>query len=186
MPTNSSCQGATSMPVVFRILEHHTGDCTILLGSNQTLRENALRVIRGLPPLFPFHQHHERTCGSTTIYSTPNAAKITVESPSELKEGRGKNHHRERGWGGERISMVTIRKTPWHGIWTNRRDLFLCVCACTGGVRREKTQFRFSFEEVVRWGCVVVGFEFLYCAALFRSREFWNAKDQLEEKIYTR
>ncbi|GFV43408.1 transposable element Tc1 transposase [Trichonephila clavipes] len=28
-------------------------------------------MVRGLPTLFPFHQPHERTCGSTAIYSTP-------------------------------------------------------------------------------------------------------------------
>ncbi|GFV51597.1 hypothetical protein TNCV_3680801 [Trichonephila clavipes] len=27
-------------------------------------------VVRGLPTLFPFHQPHKRTCGSTAIYST--------------------------------------------------------------------------------------------------------------------
>ncbi|GFV59320.1 hypothetical protein TNCV_2340611 [Trichonephila clavipes] len=26
---------------------------------------------RGLPPLIPYHQPHERTCGSTAVYSTP-------------------------------------------------------------------------------------------------------------------
>ncbi|GFW68626.1 arylsulfatase B [Trichonephila clavipes] len=30
---------------------------------------------QGLPPLFPFHQSHERTCGSTSILSTPHATK---------------------------------------------------------------------------------------------------------------
>ncbi|GFV06829.1 transposase [Trichonephila clavipes] len=31
------------------------------------LRENTLGVVRGHPPLFPFHQPRERTCGSTAI-----------------------------------------------------------------------------------------------------------------------
>ncbi|GFU11456.1 hypothetical protein TNCV_1983651 [Trichonephila clavipes] len=30
-----------------------------------------LGVVRCLPTLFPFHQPHERTCGSTAIYSSP-------------------------------------------------------------------------------------------------------------------
>ncbi|GFW72377.1 uncharacterized protein TNCV_704141 [Trichonephila clavipes] len=30
-----------------------------------------LGVVRGLPPLYPFHQPQERTCSSTAILSTP-------------------------------------------------------------------------------------------------------------------
>ncbi|GFX77670.1 hypothetical protein TNCV_1105871 [Trichonephila clavipes] len=47
-------------PVVSRSLEHHADDGTFWLVSNPILRENPLRVVSGLPPLFPFHQPHER------------------------------------------------------------------------------------------------------------------------------
>ncbi|GFT37132.1 hypothetical protein TNCV_1126141 [Trichonephila clavipes] len=30
-----------------------------------------LRGVRGLSPLFPIHQRHERTCGSTAILNSP-------------------------------------------------------------------------------------------------------------------
>ncbi|GFY28093.1 hypothetical protein TNCV_4394271 [Trichonephila clavipes] len=36
-------------------------------GSNPILKESNLEVIRGLPPLFPFHQPYERSCDSTAI-----------------------------------------------------------------------------------------------------------------------
>ncbi|GFV30247.1 hypothetical protein TNCV_97231 [Trichonephila clavipes] len=49
------------MPGVRVSFEYHTDDSTILLGSNPILRENTLGV-RGLPPLFSFHQLHEMTC----------------------------------------------------------------------------------------------------------------------------
>ncbi|GFX34775.1 transposable element Tcb1 transposase [Trichonephila clavipes] len=42
-----------------------------LLHSTTISRENTLGVVRGFPHLFPFQQPHERTCGSTAIYSTP-------------------------------------------------------------------------------------------------------------------
>ncbi|GFU14633.1 cytochrome P450 2J5 [Trichonephila clavipes] len=54
--------GASCTPVVSRSFEHDTGDSTIWLGSTPILRENTLEVVRGLPPLFPCHQPHERTC----------------------------------------------------------------------------------------------------------------------------
>ncbi|GFX60747.1 hypothetical protein TNCV_4977231 [Trichonephila clavipes] len=56
---NSSCQRARCAPVVNRRFEHHSGDSTFWLGITPNLREKTLS------PLFPFHQPHERTCGST-------------------------------------------------------------------------------------------------------------------------
>ncbi|GFW96606.1 hypothetical protein TNCV_2846631 [Trichonephila clavipes] len=66
-PRNSSRQRAGCTPVVSRRFQHHTGDSTIRLGSTPILRENTLEVVRDLPPLFPFDQPHERTCGSMDI-----------------------------------------------------------------------------------------------------------------------
>ncbi|GFT33696.1 hypothetical protein TNCV_4382241 [Trichonephila clavipes] len=68
---NSSRQRSRCKPVVSCSFEHHAGDRTFWLGSKPVLRENTLGVVRGLPPLFPFCQPHERTGGSTAIYSTP-------------------------------------------------------------------------------------------------------------------
>ncbi|GFU59452.1 hypothetical protein TNCV_1176991 [Trichonephila clavipes] len=42
-----------------------------LAGFPPILRENTLGGVRSLPPLFLFHQPHERTCGSMAISSTP-------------------------------------------------------------------------------------------------------------------
>ncbi|GFU47042.1 hypothetical protein TNCV_2616171 [Trichonephila clavipes] len=56
--------------VVSYSFEHHICDKTIWFGSTPILRENTLEMVRSLSPLFPFHQSHERTCGSTAIYST--------------------------------------------------------------------------------------------------------------------
>ncbi|GFX79104.1 hypothetical protein TNCV_3913891 [Trichonephila clavipes] len=64
---NSSWQGASCMPVVSRSFEHHTGDSTVFLVSTLILRENTLGVVRGIPPIFPFHQPQEGTCCSTVI-----------------------------------------------------------------------------------------------------------------------
>ncbi|GFV56289.1 hypothetical protein TNCV_106451 [Trichonephila clavipes] len=69
-PRNSSWQRAKCTPVVHRSFEHHSDDSTFWLGSTPNLRENTLRLIRGLPPLFPFHQPHERTCVTITNKST--------------------------------------------------------------------------------------------------------------------
>ncbi|GFU85059.1 hypothetical protein TNCV_1553221 [Trichonephila clavipes] len=55
-------KGLGCTPVVSLSFEHHAGDSTIWLGSNPILR-----VVRGIPPVFPFHQPHEWTCGSTAI-----------------------------------------------------------------------------------------------------------------------
>ncbi|GFT19179.1 hypothetical protein TNCV_303101 [Trichonephila clavipes] len=59
------------MPVVSRSFEHHACDRTILLSFTPIWTENTLGVFRGLSPLFPFQQPHERACGSTVIKSTP-------------------------------------------------------------------------------------------------------------------
>ncbi|GFX73125.1 hypothetical protein TNCV_4502041 [Trichonephila clavipes] len=58
-PRNSSRQRARFTPVVRRIFEHHTGNSTFWLGSTSILRE-ITKVVRGLPPLFPFHQPNEK------------------------------------------------------------------------------------------------------------------------------
>ncbi|GFX41034.1 hypothetical protein TNCV_2217321 [Trichonephila clavipes] len=59
-------------PVVGCSLEHHTGNRTILLPQFHTYLEGEYPVgVRGLQPLLPFHQPHERTCVSTAIKSTP-------------------------------------------------------------------------------------------------------------------
>ncbi|GFV95356.1 transposable element Tcb2 transposase [Trichonephila clavipes] len=64
-PRNSSWETARCTPVVSRIFEHHTSDSTVQLDSIAILRENPLEVVKGFPPLFPFHQTPEKTCGST-------------------------------------------------------------------------------------------------------------------------
>ncbi|GFW23285.1 hypothetical protein TNCV_3803841 [Trichonephila clavipes] len=46
--------------------EDHADDSTILHGCPSILK-NTLKMVMGLPPLLPFHQPHERTCGSTAI-----------------------------------------------------------------------------------------------------------------------
>ncbi|GFW46043.1 hypothetical protein TNCV_3276611 [Trichonephila clavipes] len=66
-PRNSSWQGANCTPVVSSSFEHHAGDRALWIGSTPILREDTLGVIRDLPHLFPFHQPHERTCGSTAV-----------------------------------------------------------------------------------------------------------------------
>ncbi|GFT46750.1 hypothetical protein TNCV_1317021 [Trichonephila clavipes] len=33
-------------------------------------------MVKGLPPLFLFHQPHERTCGSRRLFRVPPAAKV--------------------------------------------------------------------------------------------------------------
>ncbi|GFX46787.1 hypothetical protein TNCV_4039351 [Trichonephila clavipes] len=58
------------MPVVSRSFESHASNNTIWLGSTPILWDNTLGGVRGLPPLFPFYQPHERTCGSMAIQST--------------------------------------------------------------------------------------------------------------------
>ncbi|GFV14025.1 uncharacterized protein TNCV_525021 [Trichonephila clavipes] len=49
-------------PLVIRSFEHHAGDSTIWLDSTPILNypQNTLEVVKGLPPLFPFHQPHEK------------------------------------------------------------------------------------------------------------------------------
>ncbi|GFS93094.1 hypothetical protein TNCV_532921 [Trichonephila clavipes] len=47
--------------VVRLSFEHNAGDNMIWLGSTPSLRENTLKVVRGLPPLYPFPQTHEKT-----------------------------------------------------------------------------------------------------------------------------
>ncbi|GFW66039.1 hypothetical protein TNCV_588651 [Trichonephila clavipes] len=61
-PRNSSRQRAYAC----RSFEHHVSDYH-LARLTPILWENYLEVVRGLPPLFPFHQPHERTCGSMAI-----------------------------------------------------------------------------------------------------------------------
>ncbi|GFT38208.1 hypothetical protein TNCV_427881 [Trichonephila clavipes] len=58
-----------------RHFEHHTGDSVTWLDSTPILWKNILGVIRGLPPLFPFHQPHEKTCEVDGYLEYPNAAK---------------------------------------------------------------------------------------------------------------
>ncbi|GFU96694.1 hypothetical protein TNCV_839191 [Trichonephila clavipes] len=76
MPPDRQCQieahkirhaeGLDSIPVCCSF-EHHAGDSSIWLISIPILWVNTLGVVRGLPPLFPFHQPHEMTCGLMTI-----------------------------------------------------------------------------------------------------------------------
>ncbi|GFU42925.1 b-cell receptor CD22 [Trichonephila clavipes] len=83
-PRNSWQQRAKCTPVVSRCFEQHTGDSTSWLGSTPILKGNLLEVDKGLPPLFPFHQPHERTCGSTankpecTVSETTNDAGASI------------------------------------------------------------------------------------------------------------
>ncbi|GFT84732.1 hypothetical protein TNCV_2767381 [Trichonephila clavipes] len=58
-------------PVVNLSLKHHGGDSTIWIGFTPILWENTLEVVKDLRRQFPFHQLHERTCGSTAIKITP-------------------------------------------------------------------------------------------------------------------
>ncbi|GFV43687.1 hypothetical protein TNCV_880131 [Trichonephila clavipes] len=53
--------------VVSLSFEHHASDSTILLGFTPIFKENTLGVVTGLPTLLPFHQRHEKTCGSMVI-----------------------------------------------------------------------------------------------------------------------
>ncbi|GFX11707.1 hypothetical protein TNCV_4340531 [Trichonephila clavipes] len=54
-----------------RSFDHHTGDSAIWLGFHPKLEEEHSGVVRGIPPLFPFHQPHERnaTAGSDVVQS---------------------------------------------------------------------------------------------------------------------
>ncbi|GFU06034.1 hypothetical protein TNCV_3395521 [Trichonephila clavipes] len=63
-----------TLAVIFSF-EHNAGGSTIWLGSTPILRENTLGVAKSLPPLWPFHQPHERTCGSTAIRVSPSREK---------------------------------------------------------------------------------------------------------------
>ncbi|GFU86262.1 uncharacterized protein TNCV_369181 [Trichonephila clavipes] len=65
--SNNLARDCRCMPVISSSIEHQSGDNTICLGFTPILRENTLGVVRGLPPLFPFYQPHERTCDSTAI-----------------------------------------------------------------------------------------------------------------------
>ncbi|GFW52852.1 hypothetical protein TNCV_2394311 [Trichonephila clavipes] len=60
-------KGLDYKPVVSRSLEHYAGNSTFWFGFIPVLRENTLGAFRGLPPLFPFHQPHEKTCGLKDI-----------------------------------------------------------------------------------------------------------------------
>ncbi|GFW37700.1 hypothetical protein TNCV_415861 [Trichonephila clavipes] len=64
---NSSRKRSECTPVASCISEHYAGDKTFWLGSTRILRKNTLVVVKDLPPLCPFHQPHDRTCGSTAI-----------------------------------------------------------------------------------------------------------------------
>ncbi|GFU48961.1 hypothetical protein TNCV_3209451 [Trichonephila clavipes] len=67
-PQNSSQLRARIFTLVVSLsFEHHAGGSMILVGSTLFYREKTLGVARGLQPLFPFLQPHERTCGSTAI-----------------------------------------------------------------------------------------------------------------------
>ncbi|GFX53296.1 hypothetical protein TNCV_362891 [Trichonephila clavipes] len=55
------------MPVVARSLELYTDDSPILARFHPNLEGEHPGGGRGLPPLFPFHQPHERTCGSMAV-----------------------------------------------------------------------------------------------------------------------
>ncbi|GFX81054.1 hypothetical protein TNCV_1910471 [Trichonephila clavipes] len=70
-PRNSLGHRASCTPTVILSFEHHTDDSTFGLEFARILKENTLGVVRGLLPLFSFHQPHVRTCGSTAVYSTP-------------------------------------------------------------------------------------------------------------------
>ncbi|GFU39608.1 hypothetical protein TNCV_1793401 [Trichonephila clavipes] len=75
------------------------------LGSTPILR-STLEVFRGLSPLFPFQQHHERSCGSKAILSTPSRKgtihlRTSVPSPGFEQRPNGTevsvtNHY--TGW----------------------------------------------------------------------------------------
>ncbi|GFY27513.1 hypothetical protein TNCV_2071331 [Trichonephila clavipes] len=91
---NSSRQTARRTPVVSRSFEHHAGDSTIWFRSSPIMRENILKMVRALSPPLPFHQPHERTCGSTTIWSTPKpqwhytSASQTFKHPCLLRDSK--------------------------------------------------------------------------------------------------
>ncbi|GFU69837.1 hypothetical protein TNCV_112561 [Trichonephila clavipes] len=54
-------------------------------------KENTLWVVKGILPLFPFHPSHERTCGSTAIWSTPcceDTLHLQISVPSPRFEPR--------------------------------------------------------------------------------------------------
>ncbi|GFW23101.1 hypothetical protein TNCV_3802021 [Trichonephila clavipes] len=64
-------------PVVSLSFKHHAGDCTIWLVSTLILRENTLGLVRGFPPLFPFHKPHERL-DSYLEYPPPSHATKAI------------------------------------------------------------------------------------------------------------
>ncbi|GFW32046.1 hypothetical protein TNCV_2600721 [Trichonephila clavipes] len=68
-------KGLVFTPVVSLSFEHHASDTTIFLGFTPVLTENILGVVRGLPPLFPFHQPHER---DSTAIRRPSCHEGTI------------------------------------------------------------------------------------------------------------
>ncbi|GFU04588.1 hypothetical protein TNCV_2334641 [Trichonephila clavipes] len=93
------------MPVVIRSFELLAGDSTIWLFLSPILRKNNLLVIRGIPPLFPFHPSPERTSFLEYPNSTTHALSgIRTELNLALrkpilpqKRGSGKNGGSPKG-----------------------------------------------------------------------------------------
>ncbi|GFS99474.1 hypothetical protein TNCV_4534431 [Trichonephila clavipes] len=84
-PRNSSWQRARCTPAVGRSFEHHTDDSTFWLGSTLILWKNTL-LVSGPPPLFLFHQPHERTCGSMAFRSSCRKTLYIYKNPSLLRD----------------------------------------------------------------------------------------------------
>ncbi|GFV80196.1 hypothetical protein TNCV_1477581 [Trichonephila clavipes] len=53
-------RGASYTPVISRSFAHHAGDNTIWLSSPTIEKGKTLGVVRDIPPLFHFHQPHEK------------------------------------------------------------------------------------------------------------------------------
>ncbi|GFT57137.1 hypothetical protein TNCV_1691691 [Trichonephila clavipes] len=70
--------------IVSRTFQYHTGGRTIWLVSTPILTENTLGIVRVLPPLFPFHQPQERTCGSQGLFKVLPWRKSTIHLQTSM------------------------------------------------------------------------------------------------------
>ncbi|GFT39394.1 hypothetical protein TNCV_2422961 [Trichonephila clavipes] len=65
-------------PVVNRSFEPQAGDSMILLDSTEISREHTWWVVRGLPPIFPFHQPYERGLAVRRLFRVTPSREGTI------------------------------------------------------------------------------------------------------------